>query len=78
MSIHESWGRWGSEPPCEHLLELRNQLIKLDIGIHGEHSEQPHGWVNVHCGACGRTYETTLRPNEQGVWTNEDEPEEEG
>lgn len=55
-----SWGKYGGSGPCEHLIELRNTLARLRLAVWSEHGEDPAGWVNVNCEACGRTYETTL------------------
>lgn len=81
IKVDDSWGRYGSEPPCEHLIELREFLENNQITVWSEHGEEPAGWVNLHCTRCGRTYETTLRPHESAtgeeIWTNEPEPYEE-
>ena len=59
--IAETWGKYGSAAPCEHLVSLRAFLEANGLGVWAEHSEQPAGWCNVHCKACHRTYEVTLR-----------------
>lgn len=56
-----SWGFYGSEPPCEHLIALRAFLEANEMGVYSEHGTKPIGWVNVHCALCKRTYETVLR-----------------
>lgn len=48
--------------PCEHVEALRVEMRTRRITIWSEHGEQPHGWVNVHCDLCKRTYEITMRP----------------
>ena len=55
------WGNWGGEPPCEHLLSLRNYLEDTGLSVYSEHGESPNGWVNVHCPKCHRTYGVTLQ-----------------
>ena len=57
-----AWGYWRKEPPCEHLLALRAFLETNEMTVRSEHGEEPHGWVNVHCEKCHRTYGTVLRP----------------
>ena len=61
------WGSFGSEPPCSHLLELREFLETNELNIYSEMSESPYGWVSVHCAECHKTYEVTLeKPFEEG------------
>lgn len=76
IPVRDDWGRYGSEPPCEHLVALRAFLEASGLKVWAEHSEGPWGWCNVHCPHCHRTYETTLQPTEaeDGVlaWTNEE------
>lgn len=76
--ILEDWGRYGKEPPCRHLVGLREFLEANGLKVWAEHAVNPTGWCNVHCQICNRAYETTLRPIrlEDGslAWTNaEDE-----
>lgn len=70
-TLHESWGRWGKEPPCEHLLKLRDLLIEQGLTVWAKYAE-PNGWVKVHCKTCHKMYETTLQPDTNGVWTDTD------
>ena len=76
--VDPGWGMWGEQPPCEHLTALREFLEQHKLTVWSEHGEEPHGWVNVGCDVCRRTYETTLRPQEGGyddptvTWSNED------
>ncbi len=62
MAQRRRWGMYGDKPPCTHLLQLRDAIRKLGIEIWSERGEDPQGWVNVWCGECHRTYQTTLRP----------------
>ena len=57
----KKWGMYGDEPPCIHLLSLRDFLEANNLEIYSEHGVDPSGWVNIHCPQCGRTYETLLR-----------------
>jgi len=61
MPDYGDWGFFGFEPPCEHLVALRQFLESSGLGIWGEDSLHPDGWVNVLCSHCHRTYEVTLR-----------------
>jgi hypothetical protein len=54
------WGMYGDKEPCGHLLALHQFLIENEMEIYGEGTEDPSGWVNVHCERCNRTYEVTL------------------
>ena len=47
---------------CEHVAALRSDMRARGITIWSEHGECPQGWVNVHCEACHRTFEVTMRP----------------
>lgn len=69
MSAAKTWGHYGRNPPCEHLLALRAFLVANGLAVWAEHSEGPNGWVNVGCDACQRTYEVTLR----APWATEGE-----
>ena len=55
---------------CKHLLALRAFLVDNGLKVWSEHGEEPAGWVNVSCGHCSRTYEITLKDD------NEDDNEE--
>jgi len=55
------WGQWGDESACEHLLALREYLLANELSVSGEGTQNPRGWVNVHCARCNRTYEVTLQ-----------------
>lgn len=57
----DTWGRWGTEPPCEHLLALRKFLTENDLHVWSEDGAEPDGWCNVGCQRCHRAYEVTLR-----------------
>ncbi len=57
-----SWGDYGNEPACKHLLELRKFVEEKQMNVWSEHGVKPFGWVNVHCAHCGRTYETLQPP----------------
>lgn len=61
------WGRFGREPPCEHLIALARHLVASGMAIWSEHGTRPQGWVNVHCATCRRTYETSLDEHIHGV-----------
>jgi len=61
MPEESKWGYYNNDPPCEHLLALRKFLEEKDMEVWSEHGTGPHGWVNVHCAACKKTYETTLQ-----------------
>lgn len=67
------WGRYGQEPPCEHLIKLRDTLRENGLRVWGELTTG--GWVNIHCQECGRTYEDVLDDNRSmdedtyGRWT---------
>lgn len=61
------WGRYGAEPPCEHLKRLAAFLQESQLAVWSEQGEQPRGWVNVFCRQCGRTYETQLDEHVHGV-----------
>jgi len=63
MASDDEWGFWGNEPPCEHMLALREFLIANWMDIWGEFTDD--GFVNVSCERCSRTYETTLRFGEE-------------
>lgn len=80
IKVSESWGKYGSESPCEHLIALRNLLESTGMTVWSEHGESPSGWVNVSCESCRRTYETTLRPRYRGmspeIWSDDDADEE--
>jgi hypothetical protein len=52
---------------CEHVTGLRAEMRARGIEIWSEHGEQPHGWVNVFCGICKRTFEVTMRPKHNSV-----------
>jgi len=65
MSTQEVWGKYGDEPPCEHLLSLREFLVASGLCVYSEHGEPDH-WVNVHCAKCHRTYEVSFRDDLQG------------
>ena len=56
----EDWGRWDPDPPCAHLLALRNALASLQMAVWSEHGVEPSGWVNVRCTHCMKTYEICL------------------
>lgn len=62
--VDPSWGKYGDEEPCVHLIALREFLQANCLAVYSEHGEQPSGWVNVFCDVCRRTYETTLQPQE--------------
>lgn len=68
----DNWGRYGDEPPCEHLRALREYLLSAGLRVWSEHGRTPWGWVNVSCESCCRTYETTLRERDDGTWSDED------
>lgn len=61
----DGWGKWGNEPPCEHLVALRNLLFLTGMCVYSEHGE-PDLWVNVSCEKCHRTYEVSFRDDLQG------------
>jgi len=67
------WGYWGNDPPCEHIIALRNFLIESGLSVYGENTESPRGWVNVNCEKCQKTYEATL----QKPWRTDDDEEDE-
>lgn len=59
----EVWGAYGNKQPCEHLLGLRNYLIDNNMTIDNDFNE-PHGWCDVSCNKCNKTYEVILKPRE--------------
>lgn len=66
----KGWGYYNrNTPPCEHLVALREFLVRNRMSVWSEHGEGPWGWVNIHCGQCNRTYETVL----QAPWYPEGE-----
>ena len=69
------WGYWGKEPPCEHLLALRDYLRQKQLEISSERGENPDGWVNIDCNRCHRCYETILREPYQQDDDDDDEDE---
>lgn len=75
IPVCDDWGRYGQEPPCEHLVALRNFLEASGLKVWAEHAESPWGWCNVHCSDCQRTYQTTLQPSvlddESEAWTDQ-------
>ncbi len=68
------WGHWAGEPPCEHLVELKDFLIKNKIRIWSELGQEPLGWVNINCEECSKTYQTIL----QEPWCDECDGDDEG
>jgi hypothetical protein len=56
----DGWGKYGDQPPCEHLLALRRFLEENQMEVIGDDTFDPYGWVNVTCNKCSRCYEVTL------------------
>jgi hypothetical protein len=57
----KDWGNYGDQPPCEHLVTLREFLVRNRMSVYSEFSEEPYGWVDISCGSCKRTYQDVLR-----------------
>lgn len=57
----ETWGNYGNEPPCTHLVGLRDYLMGNNMIITNDFTE-PHDWCSVYCSVCRKTYEVILKP----------------
>ncbi|KKN32420.1 hypothetical protein LCGC14_0814080 [marine sediment metagenome] len=67
----KGWGRYNrTTPACDHLISLREFLVRNRMSVYSEHGEEPDGWINwinIHCKQCHRVYEEVL----QAPWYGE-------